>query len=172
MTVFSPGKGIRIAPAQVFIELCTLGEGPRGHEAPPHTAVFELESNRVHVVWAGLLEEALEVVRKQPCLPLIVVRGGQDASHTGASRLPIVAVIVVSHGHLRPLLAPLFAALNTLLSAVDGNIERRLLVTAQGRLPASLGWVKHNCLMASGVWGGDTMWLPECVPKKVAMLNL
>jgi hypothetical protein len=70
------------------------------------------------------------------------------------------------------LLAPPFATLDTLLSAVDDDIGWRLIITAQDRLPASLGWAKHDHFVASGVQGGDTMRLPECVPKKVAMLTL
>jgi hypothetical protein len=70
---------------------------------------------------------------------------------------------------LRVLLAPLFA---TLLSAVDGDIGRHLLATAWGHLLASLGWTKHDCLLASGVLSSDVARLLECVPKKVTMLAL
>jgi hypothetical protein len=66
----------RIAPTRVFIELRTLGEGPRGHEAPPHAVVFELVPDEVRVVWAGFLKETLEVVHRWPRLMLVTVRGG------------------------------------------------------------------------------------------------
>jgi hypothetical protein len=52
---------------------------------------------------------------------------------------PIIVAIVVGHGPLRVLLAPLFATLDALLSVVDGDIGWCLLAAARGRLLASLG---------------------------------
>jgi hypothetical protein len=91
------------------------------------------------VVWAGFLEEPLEVVRWQPCLTLVDVHGDRDASHTGAACLPIIVIIMVGRGLLRVLAAPLFATLDALLSTVDDNIEWCLRATTRGHLPASLG---------------------------------
>jgi hypothetical protein len=54
------------------------------------------------------------------------------------------------HGPLKVLLAPLFATLHTLPADVGGDIRRRSLATARGRLPASLGWARHDRLIASG----------------------
>jgi hypothetical protein len=140
-----------IAIAWVIVELRIPGEGAQGHEAPHHAAVFELVPDGLHMVWASLLEEPLDVVPMRPHLMLVVGRGTQDACHTRDTRLPIVAVIVVGHGHLMMPLAPLFATLDAFLSAVDGNIEWHLLVTSRSHLSASLGWAKRNRLMDGGV---------------------
>jgi hypothetical protein len=70
------GERSRITPARVFIELCTPGEGPLGHEAPCHAVVLELMHDGVCVVWAGFLEETLEVVRRRSRLILVAVHGG------------------------------------------------------------------------------------------------
>jgi hypothetical protein len=41
-----------------------------------------------------------------------------------------------------------------------------------GCLSTSLGWVRQNRLIASGVLGGNAMQRLECVPEKVTMLSL
>jgi hypothetical protein len=112
------------------------------------------------------------VVHRRPCLTLVVMCGGRDTPHARAARLPIVVVIVFGHGPLRVMLALLFAALDALLSAVDGDIGWHLLAAAWGRLPTSLGWIKHDYLIAGGVLGGDATRLLKYVPEKVAMLTL
>jgi hypothetical protein len=66
----------RITPARVFVKLRTPGEGPLGHEAPRHAIVLELMHDEVCVVWAGFLEETLEVVRRWSRLMLVTMRGG------------------------------------------------------------------------------------------------
>jgi hypothetical protein len=68
------------------------GEGPRGHEAPHHAAVLELEPDGVCLVWASFLEEPLGVVRGWPQLTLVTSCGAQDAPHIGAARLPVIVV--------------------------------------------------------------------------------
>jgi hypothetical protein len=73
---------------------------------------------------------------------------------------------------LRELLAPLFAALDAHLSAVDGDVGQCLLPGARGHLPASVGWAKHDRLVAGGVRGGDAAWLLKCVYEKVIVLTL
>jgi hypothetical protein len=67
---------------------------------------------------------------------------------------------------------PLFAALDTLMGVANSNVGWHLLAAAWGHLPAFLGWMKHSCLVASGVPDGNAAWLLECVPEKVAMLIL
>jgi hypothetical protein len=126
------GEVRRIFPVRTFIELCTLGEGPRGHEAPHHAAVLELVRDGVCIVWAGFLEEPLEVVRGWPRLMLVTACGGWDAPHARATRLPVVAIIMVScgHGPLKALLAPLLATIDALPAAVDGDVAQRSLTTA------------------------------------------
>jgi hypothetical protein len=82
-------------------------------------------SDGVCVVWAGFLEEPLEVVRRRPHLTLVVVHGGRDAPHTGATRLPVVAIVVVGRGHgplmelLAPLLPPLMPSLALWMATSD-----------------------------------------------------
>jgi hypothetical protein len=126
------------------------------------------------VVWVGFLEEPLKEVHGRPRLTLVTVCGGRGAPPAGAASIPVVAVIMVSCGRcpLKVLLAPIFITLDTLPADVDGDVGWRSLITAQGRLPASLGLVKHNRLIAGGVLGGDAAWCLECVPAKVAMLTL
>jgi hypothetical protein len=94
-----------------------------------------------------LLEKPLEVVRERPRLMLVAACSGWDACHARATRLPSIAV----GNPLKALLAPLFDALDGLPAIVDGDIGWCSLTTAQGRLPASLGPVKHDHLVASGV---------------------
>jgi hypothetical protein len=120
------------------------------------------------------LEEPLEVVHGQPCLTLVIVCDSRGAPHTRAARLSIVAVIMVGHGHgsLEALLMPLFAALDALPAAVDGNVGWCSLTTAWGHLPSSLGLAEHDPLIAGGVLGGDVAWLLKHAPKKVAKLAL
>jgi hypothetical protein len=77
-------EGHRTAPIRTFIELCTPGEGPQGREASHHAAVLELMPDGVCVVWAGFLEEPLEVVLGRPRLMLVTACGGQDVPHVGA----------------------------------------------------------------------------------------
>jgi hypothetical protein len=61
---------------------------------------------------------------------------------------------------LRLLLAPLFVALDALLSAVDSDIRLHLFVVAWGCLATSLGWAKHDCLTGGGMWGGERLMPP------------
>jgi hypothetical protein len=87
---------------------------------------------------------------------------------------PSVVVIVVScgHGPLKELLVPLFVALDAIPATEDGDVGRRSLPAAQGRLPIYLGQVYYDCLIAGGVLGGDTARCLDYVPAKVAMLTL
>jgi hypothetical protein len=54
------------APVGSLVELDAPGEGPRGQKTLHHPAVLELVLDRVCVVWAGLLNKPLEVVRRWP----------------------------------------------------------------------------------------------------------
>jgi hypothetical protein len=81
-------------------------------------------------------------------------------------------MVIRGRNPLRALLASLLVALDALLSAVYGDVRWCLLITARGRLSTSLGLVKHDRLVASGVLGGDVIWLLECVPEKVTTLAL
>jgi hypothetical protein len=74
----------RVAPVRSFVELCTPGEGPQGHEASHHAAVLELLPNGVCVVWVGILEKPLEVVRRRPCRMVAAAHVGRDSSCAAA----------------------------------------------------------------------------------------
>jgi hypothetical protein len=169
-----PGERHRVALTRVFVEFRTPSEGPRDHETLHHVIVLELMSDGVCVVWVGLLEEPLEVVCRRPLLTLVAVLDGRDTPHVGATCLTVVAVVVVGHGHvpLRALLAPLLAALEALLGAVDGDVGQHILAIAWGRLPASLGMTKFSRLVAGGVLGGDTAQLLNGVPENVDVFAL
>jgi hypothetical protein len=67
---------------------------------------------------AGFLEEPLEVVHRRPHLTIVAVRGSRDASHNGATYLPVVVIVMFGHsrGPLRALFAPPFAPLDASLS--------------------------------------------------------
>jgi hypothetical protein len=115
---FFPRERHRIAPAWVFIELRTPGEGPRGHEGLHYAAVIELVPDGVCMVWAGFLDERLEVVRRRPHLTLVAMHCSRHASRAGAAHLPVVAVIMVGRGCglLRALLRLLLLSLTPSLA--------------------------------------------------------
>jgi hypothetical protein len=165
-------EGRCITPIRTFIELCTLGEGPQGHEAPRHAIVHELVPDRVCVVWPGFLEDPLEVVCGRLRLMLVAVCDSRDAPHIRATHLPVIAIIMVGCGHspLKALLVPPFATLDALPTAVDGDVGWRSLTAAQGRLPASLSQAKHDHLVAGGMLDGYAVLRLECVPNKVGLL--
>jgi hypothetical protein len=91
----------------------------------------------VCVVWAGLLEKPFEVVCSWARLTIFAIGHG--------------------HGPFKVSLVRHFAALDALLGAVGGDVEWRLPAAARGHLPASLGRVKHDCLVADGALGGYAM---------------
>jgi hypothetical protein len=57
-----PKEGCHTSSTWVFFLLPIPVEGPRGHEIFHHVVVLEPVLDGVCVVWAGLLEESLEVV--------------------------------------------------------------------------------------------------------------
>jgi hypothetical protein len=57
--------------------------------------VLELVPDGACMVWAGFLQEHLEVVRGWPRLMLVTVCGCRDVPHAGAAHLPIVAIVGV-----------------------------------------------------------------------------
>jgi hypothetical protein len=120
---FFPREGHRVAPARVLTEFRTLGRGPQDYEPPHHVTVIEPVPDGVHVVWASLLEEFLEVIGRRPSLMLVTMHGSHDMHHARAAHLPVVAIIVVDCGHspMRTLLAPPLTALYALPSALDGT---------------------------------------------------
>jgi hypothetical protein len=126
------------------------------------------------MVLTGLIEKPLEVVHRRPHRTLALARAGQNASHAGAACPPAVAIVAAGHGHslLKALLAPLVAAFDALLGAVCGDVGRCLLVAAWCCLTASLCRVKHDCLVAGGLLGGDATRLLKLVPEEVVMSAL
>jgi hypothetical protein len=68
--------------------------------------------------------------------------------------------------------APLVAAFDALLGIVSGDIGRCLFVVVLCRLYASLCRMKHGCLVASGVLGGDAPRLLKRAPSEVVMSTL
>jgi hypothetical protein len=129
---FFPREGHRVAPARVLTEFRTLGRGPRDYEPPHHVTVIEPVPDGVHVVWASLLEEFLEVIGRRPSLMLVTMHGSHDMHHARAAHLPVVAIIVVDCGHspMRTLLVPPLTALYALPSALDGTSLPLLGVTS------------------------------------------
>jgi hypothetical protein len=51
-------------------------------------------------------------------------------------------------------------------------VGRSRLTTTWDRLPAPLGWRRHDCLVDNGMLGGDVVQRLECVPEEDAMLSL
>jgi hypothetical protein len=79
---------------------------------------------------------------------------------------------MVGRGPLMTLLTPLFATLDVLPTTVRGDVRWCSLTVARGHLHASLGRVRNDCLIASGVLGGDAALRLKCFPEKEAMLTL
>jgi hypothetical protein len=100
---------------------------------------------------------------RRPHRTHVTIHGGRDASHARATRSPVATVITASHDHspLKAPLVPLVATFDALLGVVGSDIGRCLLITAQGHLPASLCWVKHDRLIVGATLGGSTNMLPK-----------
>jgi hypothetical protein len=83
----------------------------------------------IHVVWASLLEECLEVVCRWLHLMLAATYGDRDTPYTGATLFLVVIAIVVEHDYdpLETLLASLLATPGALFGVLDSDIERHPL---------------------------------------------
>jgi hypothetical protein len=101
------------------------------------------------------------VVHGWPHLMLVVACDGRGEPHARTAHHPLKALLV-----------PLFATLDALPAAMGGHVGCLSLTAARGHLPASLGWTRHDCLVASGVLGSDVVRCLKCVPEEVVMLTL
>jgi hypothetical protein len=100
------------------------------------------------MIWACFLKELLEVVRGLLRLRLAAIHDLYDVIRAGAACSLVGATVIIGCGLLAMLLAPFLASLGSLLGSLDGDIGRRRLAAAQGRL--ELG--RHG---ADGVMGDD-----------------
>jgi hypothetical protein len=128
----------------------------------------------VCVVWIGLLENPLQVVRRWPHRTFVAAHGGCSAPHARAARILVTTVITADRGHslLKALLAPLVTAFDALLGTVSGDVGHRLLIAAQCYLPTSLCRPKHDHLVAGGALGGDAAQLLEHALEEVTIFIL
>jgi hypothetical protein len=92
---------------------------------------------------------------------LVIVHDSCDVPHVRVARLPVIAIIIVDRDRssLRTLFAPPLAALDALPSALDSDVEWRLLTAAWGCLPASCRMTKFGRITTGGILGGDTAQL-------------
>jgi hypothetical protein len=92
------------------------------------------------------------MIARRLCLTVVVVRGSRDAPHARAIRLPIVAIVIVGHGHspLRTLIVPPLATRDALPGASNGDIRQHLPAAAWGHLPAS--WWKMKFSFFAAPW--------------------
>jgi hypothetical protein len=120
-----PGERQHVTSAWAFIEFCTPGGGPQACETLHQVTVLELVPGGVCVIWVSLHEELLEVVHRRPHLTLVTMQSARDAPNARAAYHPLVAVIMVGHdcGPMMALHAPLLAAVDALLSTMDGDIR-------------------------------------------------
>jgi hypothetical protein len=84
--------------------------------------------------------------------------GGRGVHHTRAARLLVVAVVITGHecGLLMVLLAPLFAALGTLLGILDDDVGQCFPTATWSRM-------KLGSLVADSLLGSDAMQLLDGV---------
>jgi hypothetical protein len=151
-----PREGHHVVSAQVFLGFLVPGERPRGHEILHHATVLELLLEGVCVVQAGLLEESLRVVCRQPCLVLATACGGHDALQVRAVRF-LVIIVIVSHDR-NPLRAPfshLLATLGALLGISDGGVGWCRFAATGDRFPPTWDRDRVNSILAGGILGGD-----------------
>jgi hypothetical protein len=120
-----PVERPRVASTHVLIKFHASGEEPQDHEILNHVAVIKLVLDGIRKVRAGPLKESLKVVYRWPHLALVAVCCSHDMPHVGAVCFLIIAAVIVGRGRnpLRTLLAPLPAALGSLLGLIDGDIK-------------------------------------------------
>jgi hypothetical protein len=75
-----------------------LRHSRQGHEAPHHATVLEFVPDGVGVVWASLLKEPLEVVRRRPHRASTAARGARDAPQARATCFLAMILITMGHG--------------------------------------------------------------------------
>jgi hypothetical protein len=73
---------------------------------------------------------------------------------------------------LMTLFVPLVVTFGTLMGAVSRNVRRHFFATRRHHLPASQYRVKPGCLTASGVLGGNVVWLLKSALEEVVMSTL
>jgi hypothetical protein len=90
------------------------------------------------------------------------------------AHFPVAAVITAGRGHDpgRALPIPLLVAFYSLFGTLSGNVRRCIPIAAGGRLPARLYRAEHDRLVASGVSGGDAVWLLERAFEEVTLSAL
>jgi hypothetical protein len=102
------------------------------------------------------LQKFLEMVLQLPHLTLEIMFGCRDILLTRVIIFLIVTIISGRNGDmLRVSLLPLLAALGTLLSAIDGGLERCYSATAGGYFHVAQDKGGPNCLLARGVLSGN-----------------
>jgi hypothetical protein len=134
------GEGRHISFAWLFLGFHVPGEGPHEHEVLRRTTVPKLVLDGVCVVRAGLLEESLDVVCRQPHMALDAVPSGRNALHVEAVHmLPIVIITTASggSGSLTMPLSTLLGALDILHVTLDGDAGRRHCAAVGDHFPAT-----------------------------------
>jgi hypothetical protein len=106
------------------------------------------------MVQANHLKELLKVVRGWPLMSLAAACDSHDAHLDIVACLLVDAAIITDRGCglLAALLAPLLAALGSLLGILDDDVGWRFPI-------ATWGWVKLGRLVVDGVLGGDAAQL-------------
>jgi hypothetical protein len=99
------------------------------------------------VIQASLLKELLKVLRGWPHLELATARDLHGMLHARAAYLLVDSTIIVGHGLLVALFAPLIAAHGSLHCILDGKVRWCSPATARGR--AKLGHLGAD-VMSSG----------------------
>jgi hypothetical protein len=114
-----------VTSTHILIKFHAPGEEHQDHEILNHVAVIKLVLDGIRKVRAGPLKESLKVVYRWPHLALVAACYSHDMPHVRAVCFLIIAAVIVGRGRnpLRTLLAPLLAALGSLLGLIDGDIE-------------------------------------------------
>jgi hypothetical protein len=115
----------------------------------------------VCMVWAGCLNEFLEVVYRRLCLTLDTALSSRDVLHVGAILFFVVVVVIAGRGYdsLRTPLSPLLAILGILLDVLDDDDGWCRSAVAEDRFPVAWFKERPDCLLVGGVFGGDVKQL-------------
>jgi hypothetical protein len=117
-----------------------------------------LMPEKVCVVWAGRLENLLNVIGRLPQLALEVMLSGNDMFLVRVIDLLAVVAFIIASSNYDSFGAPLWPPLTTLgapLSALAGNLGRRPSVASWDCLAITLDENGSNYLLTSGVLGDD-----------------